>query len=149
MKVWSVLYSRCRALLRLLLIFMSSVVAISSSQASANGANKAPGNSPSEEASIQRGQVVFRQCSSCHALDPEELRYGPHLYGVVGRSIASVEGYSYSDGLLAKDGVWTDRDLRLFLTSPNKFAPGTKKQFRLRSDADLDSLIAYLNSIGP
>ena len=70
---------------------------------------------------------------------------GPHLYGVVGREIAGVEGYSYSDALKAKQGSWDLAALMDWLKAPNTFAPGNKMAMALPDEQDRINVIAYLN----
>ena len=53
------------------------------------------------------GEGLFRQCRSCHVVDPGVNGVGPSLYGVVGRDIASVEGFGYSSALQGLEGGWT------------------------------------------
>ena len=44
------------------------------------------------------GENAFRQCRSCHTVDQGGAnRVGPNLWGVVGRDVASVDGFRYSD----------------------------------------------------
>ncbi|MBZ0123914.1 MAG: c-type cytochrome, partial [Roseovarius sp.] len=46
------------------------------------------------------GEKVYRQCKACHVADEEQNRVGPHLVGIVGREVAAVDGFSYSDALI-------------------------------------------------
>ena len=75
-----------------------------------------------------RGADVFKKCAICHNADkggPNLI--GPNLYGVLGRKIASHEGYDYSDALKAKSGEdWTYENINHMIENPNAFAPGTK-----------------------
>jgi Cytochrome c2 len=75
-----------------------------------------------------RGAQVFRKCSACHKVEPGANGVGPHLYGVVGRDIGSVDDYSYS-GALSEQGaeVWTPETLFAFLENPRAWAPGTSR----------------------
>ncbi len=66
----------------------------------------------------------------------------------MGREIASVEDYSYSDALSGKDGVWDPATLDVYLTNPREWAPGTKMSFAgLKKDEERANVIAYLDSI--
>ena len=60
------------------------------------------------------GEILFESCAACHSTQPDEgvSRPGPHLGGIVGRQIASVDGFPYSDGLTAMgaDGTEWERD---------------------------------------
>lgn len=74
-----------------------------------------------------RGAEVAKKCSICHSFDkggPNMI--GPDLYGVLGRKIASHEGYDYSDALKAKEGDWDYEKINHMIENPNVFAPGTK-----------------------
>ena len=75
-----------------------------------------------------KGAEVAKKCAICHSFDkggPNMI--GPDLYGVLGRKIASHEGYEYSDALKAKSGEeWTYENVNHMIENPNAFAPGTK-----------------------
>jgi cytochrome c len=73
------------------------------------------------------GADVAKKCAVCHSFDkggPNLI--GPNLYGVIGRKVASHEGYEYSDALKAKGGTWDYAMLDHMIENPNAFAPGTK-----------------------
>ncbi|MGI8723788.1 MAG: c-type cytochrome [Methyloceanibacter sp.] len=78
-------------------------------------------------ADAARGGDVSKKCAVCHGFDkggPNMI--GPNLYGVLGRDIASHEGYEYSAALQAKEGNWDYLSIDEMVHSPNIFAPGTK-----------------------
>ncbi|MBF9032709.1 c-type cytochrome [Rhodobacterales bacterium HKCCE2091] len=90
------------------------------------------------------GARVWRQCQACHALDGAN-GVGPHLDGVVGRDIASVDGFGYSDALLALEGNWDPEHISEFILSPRNYAPGTAMSFNGLSDVeDRANVIAYI-----
>ena len=99
---------------------------------------------------IERGEVVFQKCYACHSMVPGETGLtGPNLAGVVGRAVAGVPGFEYSNALEALPAqgyrVWTEAALDAFLTSPEDFAPGTAMTFIGLPDAkERADLIAYL-----
>ena len=73
------------------------------------------------------GADVSKKCAICHSFDkggPNLI--GPNLYGVIGRKVASHEGYEYSDALKAKGGTWDYAMIDHMIENPNAFAPGTK-----------------------
>ena len=95
------------------------------------------------------GERLWRQCSACHKIEDGANGTGPHLFGVVGRDVGSVAGYSYSGNLKAVADVWTPENLNGFLTNPGGYAPGTKMSYRGMGDIeDRANLISYLASIG-
>ena len=54
-------------------------------------------------ADVARGAEVAKKCAICHTFDKGGANLiGPNLYGVLGRKIASHEGYEYSEALKAK-----------------------------------------------
>ncbi len=74
-----------------------------------------------------RGADVAKKCAICHNFDkggPNMI--GPNLYGVLGRKIASHEGYEYSDALKSKEGNWDYEQINHMIEHPDVFAPGTK-----------------------
>lgn len=100
------------------------------------------------EADAEKGAKVFKKCKSCHKLEKGKNAVGPYLYGVVGRPVASVEGFKYSDALKGLGGEWTPERLDEFLIKPKDFAPGTKMSFAgLKKPEDRANLIAYLSTI--
>ncbi|RME17384.1 MAG: cytochrome c family protein [Alphaproteobacteria bacterium] len=96
-----------------------------------------------------KGKKVFGKCKACHKLEDGANATGPTLYGVVGRPVASVAGFNYSDALKGLGGEWTPERLNEWLTSPKAYAPGNKMTFAgLKKPQDRANLIAYLATIG-
>lgn len=93
------------------------------------------------------GERVFRQCASCHAVEPGQNRAGPHLHGIVGRQAGTVERFRYSGAMREAEIVWDEAALTAYLTDPRGFLPGTSKTFRLRRAEQMPDLIAYLNTL--
>lgn len=95
------------------------------------------------------GRKLFRKCAACHALEPgPPMRAGPHLDGVVGRTIGSLPDYSYN-GSLRNAGrageVWTEERLLRFIENPRAMFPDTKMNFAgIAQDRQRRDLIAYL-----
>jgi len=95
------------------------------------------------------GEAITRQCTACHVFDEGgENRVGPVLWNVVGRDIAAVDGFAYSETLAGLDGEWTYENLDGFLAAPRDWAPGTSMSYAgVRDDADRADLIAYLQTL--
>ena len=96
------------------------------------------------------GEKAFRKCKACHKLEQGKKGIGPSLYGVVGRPVATLEGYKYSKAMIAfGDGkIWTEELLDTYLTKPKALVPRTKMTFPgFKKEADRANVIAYLNSV--
>lgn len=101
---------------------------------------------PYKSADFNRGKRTFKLCQSCHTLtEGGQNLVGPNLYGVFGREIGSVEGFTYSSAVEASDIVWTPEILAQWLESPRNFLPGNKMSFAgVRKPEDRTAVIAYI-----
>jgi cytochrome c len=98
-----------------------------------------------------KGAEVFKKCQTCHTINQGGANgQGPNLYATVGEAIAQGKGgFAFSDALKGIGGTWTFDKLDEWLTSPRKFANGTKMTFAGLSDPqDRADVIAYLNAQG-
>ena len=97
----------------------------------------------------ERGAKVAKKCAGCHSFakgGPHKV--GPNLWGIVGRPVASAEGFSYSDALRGLGGNWDYERLEAFLADPKAYAPGTKMSFAgIKKLEDRAALIAYLRTL--
>jgi cytochrome c len=102
------------------------------------------------EGDAAKGEKDFRICSACHTADAATNRVGPYLKGVVGRKVASVEGYNYSAAMKAKGDaglVWTEDNLAAYLSDPRGFVSGNKMPFAgVKKPEDRADIIAYLKT---
>jgi len=100
-------------------------------------------------ASPEEGASVAKKCAACHSEEKGgPIKIGPPLWGVIGRDIASVEGFEYSDALLSKEGQWTFENIYEFIHAPKDWAPGTKMAFAgIKSPEDRANLLVYLRTL--
>ncbi len=99
-------------------------------------------------ADIAAGEKAYKKCAACHVADKEQNRVGPHLVNIVGRPVASVEGFGYSGALDELGGEWDLDRLSAWLENPREFAPGNRMSFRGVSDEqDRADIIGYLQSL--
>jgi len=97
-------------------------------------------------ADVGKGEKVFGKCKACHKLESGANSTGPYLYGVVGRTVDTAEGFGYSSALGEVVEVWTPDELFAFLESPKGYAPGTTMAFNgLKKPEDRANLIAFLD----
>lgn len=109
---------------------------------------RADGGVTGGEHAKSNGQVQFeRRCAVCHTLRGEPVRRaGPTLYGVFGRRVGGLPGYTYSETLDAGTFTWSAETIdQLFDLGPEVFVPGTKMPAqRIVADSDRSDLITYL-----
>lgn len=102
-------------------------------------------------ADVGAGEKAFRKCASCHTNEAGGAnKVGPALYDVVGRAIASVEGFSYSSALKAygEGKTWDYEALNGFLWKPKTYIKGTSMGFAgIKKAGDRADLVAYLRSL--
>ncbi len=98
-----------------------------------------------------KGEAVFAKCGACHTINQGGANgIGPNLYGTMGEAIGQGKGgFAFSDALKSVGGNWDFEKMDHWLTSPRKFAAGTKMSFAgLSSPEDRANLIVYLNAQG-
>jgi len=97
-----------------------------------------------------KGKGVFAsQCAMCHTSNKGgSTILGPNLYGVVGRKVGTVAGYSYSSSIKGLGGEWSSDRLSAYLPNPRGMAPGTKMTYGgLKDPTKLADLVAYLETL--
>jgi cytochrome c len=102
---------------------------------------------PAQAGDVKAGEKVFRKCKSCHYVDQEKNKTGPHLVNIIGRAAGSVDGFKYSKAMKDSGLTWDEATLAEFLKKPKTYIKGTKMAFSgLRKDKEIDDLIAYLKA---
>lgn len=93
------------------------------------------------------GKHVFEHCKACHSADPGKQGFGPNLNGVIGRPAASLPTFMYSEALKKSGIVWTEDNLRAWISGNDKMVPGTRmRHVAITDPAEQDYLIAYLKT---
>jgi len=109
------------------------------------------------EGDAAKGKKVFKKCKSCHTIKAGgKNKVGPNLFGIVGKSGGSAEGYKYSKGYKAAAAslTWDDAALDEYLQDPSKYLSSkagkkvkSKMTFKLKGKKKAKSradVIAYL-----
>lgn len=96
-----------------------------------------------------KGEKLFLQCRACHVAEKgASPTIGPNLWGLVGRRVGSMPGFSYSDSLKAIGGEWDYEKLSRYLFNPKEMAPRTRMAFSgIKSAQQRADLISYLRSL--
>ena len=122
-------------------------------EAAAPAAAKGPPEEPLPallaKADPAKGAADTKPCQVCHNFEKgAAAKVGPPLYGVVGRPVASVADFNYSDTLKKMGGTWTYEELFEFIKSPKTMEPGTKMTFPGDPDAHMRAdILAYLQTL--
>ena len=113
------------------------------------------------------GEKAFNQCKACHMVqdDAGETivkggRTGPNLFGIMGRTAGTVEGFRYSDLIVAAgEGglVWDEATFVGYAQDPTAYlrevtgdASGRSKMtVKARKEEDVINIWAYLHSLAP
>lgn len=131
----------------------------------AAGAAFADGHASGDAAA---GESAFRQCQSCHVVADADgnvlagraAKTGPNLYGLLGRTAGTVDGFRYGDDLVAAgEGglVWDEASFVEYAQDPTAFLRATlddngarsKMTFKVRKEEDAVNLWAFIVSLSP
>src|SRR5208282_5758141 len=101
------------------------------------------------KADAKKGEQYAKVCLTCHNFEKGAgPKIGPPLWGVVGRPIASVPGFAYSDSLKAVGGNWTWEALNTMVSNPKMEASGTKMTFPGEKDPQRRAdILAFLQTL--
>lgn len=97
-----------------------------------------------------KGEKIFKKCAACHAVGADaKNKVGPELNGIVGRKVASIDGFKYSPAMIefgAGDKVWDVETIDAYLADPKDVVPKGKMAFAgLKKEDERAHVIAYLN----
>ncbi len=102
-----------------------------------------------QNASLENGKKIAKQCSACHSFDNSmKIKVGPPLWSVVGRKSASISDFKYSKALNDYKKDWSIEELFYFFENPKEYIKGTKMIYKgLKKESDRIDLISYLISL--
>jgi cytochrome c len=112
------------------------------------------------------GEEQFnRQCVACHVVQDasgeilagRRAKTGPNLYGLAGRTMGSIDGFRYSDGLTELGGAstpWTEEAFVGYVQDPTGWLRETlddrrargKMAYQVRQEDQAYDLYAYLST---
>lgn len=116
----------------------------------------------------ENGKKVFNQCQTCHVvadadgnvLAGKNAKTGPNLYGIIGRTAGTYEGFKYGESLVAAGAagvVWDEALLVEYVQDPVAFLKAktgddkakSKMSFKLKKPEDAADVAAFLASLSP
>ncbi len=95
------------------------------------------------------GEAIAKKCLTCHTfVQGGANKVGPNLWNVLGRPVAHMADFAYSDAMKNHGGTWGYEELNEFIANPKGYVPGTKMTFAgLGKIQDRANLIAYLRTL--
>ena len=109
------------------------------------------------------GEATFAKCKACHmATAPDGTvvqkggKVGPNLWGLIGRPVASVEGFSYGPSITAVGAagtVWDEAMLAAYVTDPTAWLKeqtgdaGAKSKMTFKLKDGSEDIAAYLATL--
>lgn len=136
--------------------FMDDIEDAPPPQTASAGGNQRPAPAPEPDiatlltsADADRGRRSIAVCTACHTfVEGGTNGVGPNLWNILGRTVASVDGFNYSSAFRGQDGTWTYERLNAFLKSPSESIPGNRMAFLgVRRGSERANIIAYLRSL--
>lgn len=98
---------------------------------------------------VARGQRVFMQCRTCHAVEVGVNKAGPSLHGIIGRKAGTIPNFRYSNANKNSGITWTEETMFAYLENPRAYMPGTYMSFvGLRQPQQRADVVAYLKTLG-
>jgi cytochrome c len=98
-----------------------------------------------------KGKAAFtRQCAICHTTEKDgDNRFGPNLFGVVGRKAGTVPGFRYTNAFKTRaQWEWNEDAIGGWMMFPSTMVPGTAMGvFQGIAERDRDDLVAYLATL--
>ncbi len=108
--------------------------------------------------------LMAKRCKTCHMIaDGDNVilkggKTGPNLYGIIGRTAGTYEGFKYGEDLVAagaKGLVWDAEQISAYLEDPKDYLQTylddkkakSKMAFKLKDEADRADVAAYLASL--
>ena len=103
---------------------------------------------PGMAADVEAGKTAFKKCALCHTTEAGKNKIGPSLFGIFGRKSASLDNFTYSEGMKKFDQTWNAETLDTYLADPRGTVPGTKMIFPgIKDKTERDDVIAYLETL--
>lgn len=110
-----------------------------------------------------KGEKAFKKCRACHSIvSPDEVIFkggktGPNLFGVIGRTAGTLEGYRFGASIIqaGETGlIWDEAQLIDYIANPKLFlqdvtgdsSARSKMTFKMTNAGDIT---AYLVSVSP
>jgi len=116
------------------------------------------GDTPAQTgtANAVRGHALARKCQLCHTFDEgQKAKFGPGLFGIVGKQAGKAEAYKYGQALAAATFTWDQSNLADWVCNSGsaikqltgKHSARTKMPAQHTCGQDAQDIVAYLASL--
>lgn len=111
-----------------------------------------------------KGESDFKRCKACHSITAPDGtaiqkggKTGPNLYGVIGRTVGTAEGFTYSVAFMAAGEtglVWNTDSLADYVADPNAWLakvlndPSAKSKMTFKLKKGAEDMADYLATLG-
>ncbi len=100
----------------------------------------------------ETARIAVDRCTLCHSLKKDEVHSGPPLWGVFGSSVASAQGFIYSEAMKSTEKVWDIATLNAFIADPRMAIPGNAMaksgdDIRVEDQESRWAIIAFLTRL--
>jgi cytochrome c len=108
------------------------------------------GESARRHVDVEAGRQLFNNtCRTCHSIQDDDNRFGPHLHAIIGRKAGSLSNYRYSSALKEAGFTWDEETLDRFIANPEEMMHGStmKPYGGMASAHNRADVIAFLKSL--
>ncbi|WP_167632272.1 c-type cytochrome [Mariprofundus ferrooxydans] len=115
-----------------------------------------PAQPQTSAANAVRGHALAKKCQLCHTFDAgQKAKFGPGLFGIVGKQAGKTESYKYGQALAAATFTWDQSNLadwvcnsgRAIKQLTGKHSARTKMPAQHACGQDAQDIVAYLASL--
>merc|ERR1712038_1596941 len=80
------------------------------------------------EGDVKKGAKLFKaKCAQCHTIEKGgNAKQGPPLYGVLGRTSGTCEGFAYSEANKNAAILWSDKHMSSTSSTQRSTSPGRR-----------------------
>jgi cytochrome c len=99
---------------------------------------------------VEAGRQLFNNaCRTCHSIQDDDNRVGPHLHAIIGRKAGAPPNYLYSSALKQAGFTWEEDTLDRFIANPEGMIPGNrmKPYGGIAAAQSRTDVIAFLGSL--
>ncbi|MDB5705492.1 MAG: cytochrome [Sphingomonas bacterium] len=91
-------------------------------------------------------RLFTQQCGTCHSVKPGEVRAGPSLAGIIGKTAGKQAGFAYSPALKSSSMTWNAANIDRWLTDSSATVAGSFMNYRQVDPAKRKAIVTFLST---